>query len=108
MTIKEFQKKYTDNGGIVTLTEMRSLFYTQNYIAKHFGVTLATVRLWMLEFFGTPYDPRPDRGEAIVANMVAFAKNNPIEDFKQAFKRSDYFDRALEEVAKQNIYGDVK
>ena len=104
MLIKQFQKKYGDRGGMTKLTELRSLYYSQQYIAGYFGVTRERIRQWMLEFFGSPYDPRPDRVEAIIANMVEFAKNNSMEDFTRAFINSEYYDKALEVIKKEKIY----
>lgn len=104
MLIIDFQLKYRDKGGVAKLTELRSLFYSQNYIAKHFGVTSKRVKQWMVEFFGNTYDPRSDREEAIISNMVEFARNNSRKDFNKAFVNSSYYQRALQEISKEKIY----
>jgi len=104
MTVKEFDEKYGLKGGITKLTELRSLFYTQEYIAAHFSVTRERVRQWMLEFFGSAYDPRPDRREMIIASMVDFAKTNPKEEFDFAFKGTEYYKEVLEKCKQERIY----
>ena len=104
MTVKEFEVKYGDKGGIQKLSELRSLFANQGYIASHFGVSRERVRQWMLEFFGNSYDPRMDRKEVLVAGMVEFAKNNPKKDFRIAFSNTEYYREALEMCINKKIY----
>ena len=101
MLITKFQNKYQDKGGIAKLTEMRALFYKQDFIAKHFGVSRPRVRQWMLDFFLSVYDPRSDRETVVIENMVEFANNNGLEDFKKAFRKSDYYDKALQIINKE-------
>lgn len=104
MTIEKFQNIYIKKGGIAKLTELRSLFYTQKYIAKHFRVSGERVRQWMLEFFGSKYDPRPDRKEAIILNMIDFARHNNKKDFDFAFRGTEYYREVLEKCKEQKIY----
>jgi len=105
MQVKKFEEKYGTKGGIQKLTELRSLFFTQDYIAKQFGVSKERVRQWMLEFFGSRYDPRPDREEAVIANMIEFARNNPLEEFNSAFRGTEYYKKVLAECNNLEIYG---
>ena len=88
MIVKDFETRYGRFGGMKKLTEMRSLYYTKKYIADHFEVSQERVRQWMLIFFGVPYEPQPERREAVCANMVEFAQNNSFEDFRRAFRGS--------------------
>lgn len=104
MTVKEFELKYRNKGGIAKLTELRSFFYSHTYIATHFGVGRNLIRVWMKELFGTTYDPRPDRAETIISNMVSFARNNNKDDFRRAFRSTTYYIKALEECVNQGIY----
>ncbi len=104
MNVKEFESKYQDRGGIEKLTELRSLFFAQKYIAKHFGVSPERVGQWTLELFGTRYDPRPERKEAIIASMLDFAMHNPKEDFDFAFKGTQYYKEVLEDLETRKIY----
>lgn len=104
MTVKEFNKTYGRKQGILMLTQMRSMAITQDNIAKHFGVTKERVRQWMLEFFGSEYDPRQERKERMMNSMVCFAKFNSAEDFKEAYSSSEYYKEVLEECSKQKIY----
>jgi hypothetical protein len=104
MTLKDFENKYAIKGGMQKLTELRSLYFTNRYIAYHFGVSQQSVVNWMLQFFGSRYDPREDRKEAIIANMVEFAKNNPLIDFKYAFKGTEWYKEALERINKLKLY----
>lgn len=104
MTVKEFEDKYKEKGGMQKLTELRSLFYNQKYIATHFGVSRERVRQWMVEFFGSAYDPRMDRKEMIINSMVEFAHNNPKKDFDAAFRGTEYYKEALEKCNKENLY----
>ena len=109
MKIEKFNKLYSNEGGITKLTELRALCYTQKYIANHFGVSLTTVNEWMVKFFGERYDPRQDRKEAIIANMLDFARANPREKFNFAFNnmKSEYYKEALGLCIEQGIYDNV-
>lgn len=104
MNVNNFQEKYGAKGGIAKLTEFRSMLYSLDYTAQHFGVSKARVRLWLLEFFGTVYDPRRERKETIILNMIDFAKNNPIEEFEFAFRGTEYYKETLERCKEQKIY----
>ena len=95
MNIKDFESKYVEKGGIKKLAEFRSLFFGLDYIAKHYGVSKERVRQWMKYFFGSVYDPREDRKDAIVASMIDFANNHTPEEFRFAFKGTVYYDEAM-------------
>lgn len=104
MNTSKFESKYKEKGGLQKLTELRSLFFSQKYIANHFGVTFARVRQWMIIFFGREYDPREDRREAIVSSMVEFARHNGYPDFKFVYKGTPYYKEVLDLCRAQNIY----
>lgn len=104
MNVKGFEKKYGDKGGMKRLTELRSLMYTQSYIAKEFGVSREAVRLWFVKFFGKEYDAREDRKNAIVENMVDFARHNVFHDFKSSFHQGEYYKQALDRCYQLEIY----
>jgi hypothetical protein len=57
----------------------------------------------MISFFGSPYDPRPERKESIIAGMIEFAINNPKRDFTYAFTGTQYYKEALE-ICKKEKY----
>lgn len=102
MNVKEFNTVYGRKQGMLMLTQMRSMDATQDSIANHFGVTKERVRQWMLEFFGVEYDPRVGRKERMVNSMIAFAKKNSVDDFREAFVGSEYYDEVLE-ICKKKI-----
>lgn len=104
MDAPKFKEKYKDKGGMNKLTELRSLFFGQKYIAKHFGVSQESVRNWMLGFFGRDYDPREDRKDAIILSMIEFARHNSITDFDFAYKGTQYYKEVLEKCNKLKIY----
>lgn len=91
MTIKEFENKYKDKGGLLKLTELTSLLCTQEYIAKQFGVSKESIRLWIPEIFGYNYDPRKGRETAIKIGMLNFGRKNAKKEFTLAFKGSPYY-----------------
>lgn len=107
MTVQKFEEKYGDKGGINKLTELRSLLFTQKYIANHFGVTKERARQWILEFFGEPYNPIADRRDAIMLNMVDFAKNNTKRQFDLAFRGTQYYREVLSICIEQKIYDTI-
>ncbi len=104
MNVQEFNKKYKSKGGIEELTRLRSMLYTKSYIGSHFGVTPDRVRQWTVQFFGSAYDPRPDRKEAIIHNMIEFARHNTRVDFKFAFRSSEYYKETLVQCEKEEIW----
>lgn len=104
MTVKEFNTTYGRKQGILMLTQMRSSSNTQDMIANHFGVSKERVRQWMIEFFGSEYDPRQDRKERMMNSMLDFARKNALEDFKEAYTGSEYFQEVLEECKNNKIY----
>lgn len=104
MTVKEFNETYGKKQGLLMLTQMRSLSNTQDMIANHFGVSKERVRQWMLEFFGSEYDPRQERRDRMMNSMIDFARNHEIEDFKEAYNGSEYYNEVLKECNNQKIY----
>lgn len=108
MTIYDFEKKYSQYGGLARLTELRALLFSQEYIADEFKVSKERVRQWMKIFFGGDYDPREDRRESIKTGMIDFAKHNRIEEFDKAFKKSPYYKEVLLDLEKQKIYVNTK
>jgi len=107
MNVKDFENKYREKGGIKKLTEMHSLSFSAGYIAKHFCVSKERVRQWRLEFFGSIYDDRDAKREAIKTGMIEFAKNNEFTEFRMAFRRSPYYKKVLKELNKRKIYGTI-
>lgn len=95
MIIKTFNKEYKKKGGMLMLNEMRALMRPQQEIANHFGVTSGRIVQWFEEFYGSGYDPRYDRRTAIVESMVDFSELHNKEEFNEAFKNSEYYERAL-------------
>lgn len=69
MTVKEFNVKYQEKGGIIQLTNMRDNYATLLHIGTHFGVSKECIRLWMIDMFGIPYDPKIKRREKKVASL---------------------------------------
>jgi len=108
MNIEKFEKKYGKYGGMTKLAELRTLLFSQDYIAGVFKVTKERIRQWMLLFFGSVYDPREDRREAIKTGMIDFAKHNTQEEFCRAFKKSPYYKDVLLELEKQKIYVNIE
>ena len=105
MIVKRFNNKYKNKvNGIMALTEMRALMYPIEHISSYFGVSRQAVKQWMVKFFGQKYDPRPERREAVMKGMIDFAKINSKEDFKESYRGTEYYKRALEETIVQGIY----
>ena len=104
MNTKTFEKKYGNKGGISKLTELRSFFLSQKYIANVFGVSQQRVKQWMKIFFGQEYDPREDRRDAIMASMIEFASHNSFPDFRFAYRGTQYYEEILKECIKLKIY----
>lgn len=105
MTSKEFEKKYSNKGGYQKLCELRSLLYTYAAIAAHFEVSRNAVRLWTKALFGEYYDPRKERREVAINNMVDFARAHSFKDFRYTFRKSSYYKTALERCKELKIYG---
>ncbi len=95
MNIKSFEEKYKEKGGLKKLAELRSLFTPQKTIARHFGVSQERVRQWMLQFFGTSYDPREDRRKVAMESMIEFYHQNSMEEFRSAFRGTAYYKDVL-------------
>jgi hypothetical protein len=108
MNVKDFETKYKDKGGMLKLTEMRSLAFSAGYIAEHFNVTTERVKQWMLEFFGSVYDVKDEQAEATKKGMIEFAKNNEISEFRRAFRRTPYYKEVLSELKKKKVYVNIK
>jgi hypothetical protein len=104
MDSPKFEKKYREKGGINKLTELRSLLFSHDYIANHFGVSRARVSDWMKLFFGKDYDPREDRKEAIISSMIEFAKNNSFPLFRYSYRGTPYYKEVLEKCYELKIY----
>lgn len=103
MKLKDFERKYKDKGGMQKLKTLRAFLYTKNYISRHFGVTPNAVHNWQYIFFGGEQDiTMPE--DAVIANMIDFATNNDLKEFRFAFKGSDCYKIALSKVLK-DIYG---
>ncbi len=82
MDIKQFDKKYSNKGGIRELMHMRAELMPLRVIASRFEVSRERVRQWMIEMFGEKYDPRADRRkkkeEAIESGFKELEENNTI------------------------------
>lgn len=103
MNIKDFNRKYELYGGIKQLIKMRNSFVPQKTIAIHFGVSQERVRQWMLEIFGSAYDPRPDRRKIAIRKMVKYYYNNDKHLFDRKFKGSAFYKEALKVIYKTII-----
>lgn len=101
MEVKEFNKLYGGRKqGMIMLTQMRATSQTQDVIANHFGVTKERIRQWMVEFFGSEYDPRIDRKIRMMASMEDFARIHTENEFVEAYNGSEYFKEVLKECKK--------
>lgn len=100
MNIESFSEKYKEKGGISQLQFLRAMHYSRNYIARQFGVTNNAVFQWGYLF------PQKEEfeTEVIIHNMMEFARDHSLEDFKFAFKRTLWYKTILEKVTKE-IYG---
>lgn len=77
MTKEEFDKKYSDKGGISMLETMTKKQYkTLSSIGEYFGVCKERVRQWMIEMFDWRYDPRIARREQKIETMVDYILKN--------------------------------
>lgn len=79
MTIKQFNKKYKDQGGIKQLSKMREELETLKEIAKHFNVCVERIRQWTVEFFGEIYDPRYERRKRTIEVIKSLIKRHGVE-----------------------------
>lgn len=106
MTITEFDQKYNSKGGFKLLNEFKEERMTLKYISDHFGVSRFAVQEWMLELYGTSYDPRQERKEKILQSMLDFAKKHTLEEFKDAYYyiSKHYYNKALTECYVQGIF----
>lgn len=100
MNAEKFDKKYSKYGGVKQLAKMRNSFVPQKKIAEHFFVSRERVRQWMLEIFGSEYDPRPDRRKIVIKKMVAFYYNNGKSAFDKKFKNTAFYKKALKVINK--------
>lgn len=98
MNIDKFEKKYQLYGGIKQLIKMRNSLSSQSEIAKHFRVSKERVRQWMVEMFNSNYDPRQERREKKIKEMVNFYFNNSPEDFKRRYKYTAFYRLALKRI----------
>lgn len=98
MNTDSFERKYGHYGGIKQLAKMRNSFFPLKTIALHFKVSQERVRQWMLEIFGSSYDPRPDRRNEAIKKMVKFYFNHSKEEFDKKFKGTAYYQEALKTI----------
>lgn len=82
MTIKEFDKKYKEQGGIKQLSMMKDNFETLKKISECFKVSKERVRQWMIIFFGEKYDPRYERRENKIKAIKTLIEKYGIEKTK--------------------------
>ncbi len=106
ITLKKFEEKYKEKGGMKKLGQLRALYFRTEYIAKHFGVTAGIVRQWMWNFFGGEYDPRPDIKDATIAGMFEFALHNTKEEVSFAFGGTEYYPELLKLIKERKVYED--
>lgn len=102
MNIQQFDQRHKKEGGIDTLTRMMTLQYSTAFIAKHYGVTASSVRIWPYTLFGRKLDPTDK--DNIRDNMIHYAKEHSIGEFRFAFKGGLYYKELLE-LVKREIYG---
>lgn len=95
MNIDKFEKKYGHYGGIKQLVRMRNSFVPQHTIAVHFRVSQERVRQWMIEIFGSAYDPRPSRRKEKIRSMVKFYFNHSPVEFRKKFGNTAFYKEAL-------------
>lgn len=98
MNIETFEKKYGHYGGIKQLVRMRNSFMPQKKIALHFKVSQERVRQWMLEMFGSAYDPRPDRRKIAIRKMTMFYYNNGSVQFHKKYSNTAFYKQALKVI----------
>ena len=97
MTIKEFNKKYNQLGGIKQLSNMKANFDTLKEISEYFGVSKERVRQWMIELFGEKYDTRYDRRDKRIEIVQQLIKKIGIENVKKMYPNinKDYLRYAI-------------
>lgn len=79
MTIKQFNKKYKEQGGIKQLSNMRENLETLRSISGFFNVSSERVRQWMVEFFGEKYDPRCERRKKTIKAIKELIEKHGVE-----------------------------
>ena len=106
MTVDEFNDKYREAGGMSKLIDMKATLQPVESIAKNYGVTREAVKCWMKELFDCEYDPRIERREAIIKEMVEYAKSHTEENFYEMFKHKSagYLQEAHNRCKAQGIY----
>jgi hypothetical protein len=103
MKISDFEEKYGAKGGMNKLVLLRQLGFSKNYIARHFGVTSNAVYQWQWIFFSGQKDLSIP-SDVVSANMIDFAKQNELKEFRFAFKGHDLYLEILKKVKKE-VYG---
>lgn len=104
MDVQEFESKYKPKGGLTKLTELRSMHFSNKYIAHHFGVSDNRVRSWMRYFFKDEYNHIQSLRDEVINNMMQFAHNHSKTEFDFAFKHTKYYKEALQRCYNEKIY----
>jgi len=102
MTIKRFNEKYKDSGGIKQLSDMRDNFNTLKQISEQFKVSKERVRQWMVIFFEEKYDPRYERRKNKINAIRKLIENHGIEKTQALYPgiNKSYLQAAINESSK--------
>lgn len=102
MTIKDFNNKYTENGGIKQLSDMRENLVTLKDISEHFDVSIERVRQWMIDFFEERYDPRYERRKRTIEAIEKLIDKHGIKRTKDLYPgiNKSYLQSAINSVGK--------
>lgn len=103
MTIKEFNDKYKELGGVKLLNQFRAELKSAEFIGNHFGVGKESVQQWFEEFFGERYDPRATRKQRRLELMLESAPKMTRTNWEDAFHYESNTDEALALIALRGI-----
>lgn len=104
LSVKTFEERYKQLGGLKKLTELRALHCRRSYISNHFKVSQGTVRMWMRKFFGDTNDLKDERHEAIIESMYQFATNNGKEEVILAFGGTKHYPALNKLIKERKLY----
>jgi len=89
MNREKLDEKYNECGGFKKLLEMKIELKSLEEISKVFNVSKERIRQWMIELFGTNYDPRRDRRENRINFILDFIKQNGTKEAIKMFERTN-------------------
>ena len=106
MTKEKFDVAYAHKGGVAQIKNLMKQNESIEGIGVYFGVCKNAVRLWCREMFGENYDPRKNRRDKVVNEMIKFAERHTQTDFRQEYIKQSkyYYHMALARCYSQGIY----